>query len=417
MTDRTVRQDLPSVGIHAWGSPSLAFLRSLAPLGVPCRVYGPGGKSIASASRWASGASPAPPIDSSDALADWLEAAVTTNEFEYLAPTSDYTAFAAAEVQRRLGRTVGLLGEPEATLDCLFKSRFGPAAADAGMAPPPEAHPTSRAELSAVAEALGYPVVLKGRTHAGVGLWRGGVAWDEECLDHLLESLTVTPGNDTALAVDPHLLLPTVQKFIKSATTETVSISGFIAQDGEAKAVSHCIRRAAAGMTGIGSLFVSTEPEPFTELAIDVVRSVQQAGIFELEIIVDRATGETWALDLNPRGFGQMALDIGRGNDLPVLWYNDLTGADLTPRPAPRRPPREWRVGLPYYADRAVHALMGPKRGRAVRDLLTAPFVPHVDGDHAWNDPAPGVFAMYRHLRHPGGMIRPVLEQRSSETG
>jgi predicted ATP-grasp superfamily ATP-dependent carboligase len=64
------------------------------------------------------------------------------------------------------------------------------------------------------------------------------------------------------------------------------------------------------------------EPVPtpaFTDDAVDAVRTIVGSGLFELEVLVDTRTGEHWAIDLNPRGFGQMTLDIARGKDLPRL--------------------------------------------------------------------------------------------------
>ena len=46
-----------------------------------------------------------------------------------------------------------------------------------------------------------------------------------------------------------------------------------------------------------------------------VVRQVLGTGLFELEVLVERATGEYYAIDLNPRGFGQMTLDMAAGRD------------------------------------------------------------------------------------------------------
>jgi hypothetical protein len=47
---------------------------------------------------------------------------------------------------------------------------------------------------------------------------------------------------------------------------------------------------------------------------------MQNFGIFEIELLVD--SEHLCAIDLNPRAFGFLALDIARGIDLPWLWLS-----------------------------------------------------------------------------------------------
>jgi hypothetical protein len=133
------------------------------------------------------------------------------------------------------------------------------------------------------------------------------------------------------------------------------------------------------------------------------------SGIFELEVLVDRATGEHQAIDLNPRGFGQMTLDIAVGHDLPRLWYQSVTGAPLDEIAPTTRRPRIWHDGVSSYAGLAVGVARGPARlkrlGRAV-DVVRSP---KVGAAFAWSDPLPGLAFGLGHLRHPRAFVRQFL--------
>jgi hypothetical protein len=131
--------------------------------------------------------------------------------------------------------------------------------------------------------------------------------------------------------------------------------------------------------------------------------------LFELELLVDRRTGEHRAIDLNARGFGQMSLDIALGNDLPRLWYESVTGTRL-PRSSPRRrPPTFWHDAVSSYVGFALRLLRGPARHVIVRRGFGRLFAPSVEAAFDWRDPVPGVLFALLHLRHPRAFMRQFL--------
>jgi hypothetical protein len=142
---------------------------------------------------------------------------------------------------------------------------------------------------------------------------------------------------------------------------------------------------------------------------VQAVTAVLGTGVFELEVLVDRETGAFGALDLNPRGFGQMSLDIALGNDLPMLWYNDVTGADLPTAPPRARRPRFWHDALGSYVGFGVRVLRGPRRVAIAGHALGRVRAPSVGAMHEWRDPVPGIRFGLGHLRHPRAFVRPFL--------
>src|SRR4029079_15951855 len=128
-------------------------------------------------------------------------------------------------------------------------------------------------------------------------------------------------------------------------------------------------------------------PPPFADAAVDLVRSIQGTGIFELEVLVERATGACFALDLHPRAFGQISLDIGRGNDLPLLWYNDFARTSLRSRTRRHRPAQLWHDAIGSYVGFAVRFVRGPRRVGIARHAWGRIVAPTVGAMHDWRDP------------------------------
>ena len=123
-------------------------------------------------------------------------------------------------------------------------------------------------------------------------------------------------------------------------------------------------------------------------------------------MLVDRLSGEYWAIDLNPRGFGQMSLDIARGNDLPRIWYHSVTGIRL-PVASPRtHPPQLWHDALATLVDFVVRMLCGPERRRTLEHAYDRASASRVGAAFDWRDPVPGVVFGLGNLRHPRALIR-----------
>ena len=112
---------------------------------------------------------------------------------------------------------------------------------------------------------------------------------------------------------------------------------------------------------------------------------------------------------MNPRAFGQIALDIARGHDLPWLWYQLLCGEHVSMQPAVADDDVRWMHALPFHFGALIGIARGPNRKELFaryRDVLRHR---HVDVVHAAGDIAPSVAFVAKMLRHPGGLIRPFI--------
>jgi hypothetical protein len=96
--------------------------------------------------------------------------------------------------------------------------------------------------------------------------------------------------------------------------------------------------------TGVSTLQISHEDRRILEFGLNIVGQTLSRGIFEVELLAD---GDAlYAIDLNPRAFGFLELDIALGSDLPWIWFCSTREA-LAPlsRPA-NQPPLQARHWL-----------------------------------------------------------------------
>jgi predicted ATP-grasp superfamily ATP-dependent carboligase len=391
--------------------PGVAFLRSLGRAGVPLVAYSVDGRAAGRYSRFAGRMRACPSVRRIDELVEFLVDGITDGRIDLIAPTSDYVAFAVAAAVDKLGIDAATLGhpDPEAVRTVLFKDRFYAQASRLGFPIPPYSTPGDAAEALAWADETGYPVVLKPRTHAGIGLRRGVVIGHADALAASFRPWPLRPGNDAVQRYETDLALPIVQRYYELGTMDVVSVTGYLACDGSLRGLGHARKVSQSPRRlGVGTMFEPIDAQPFTDQAVEVVRTILGTGIFEFEVIVDRATGGPRAVDLNPRGFGQMSLDIGRGNNLPLLWYNDVAGTSVS-SPGPRRHARLWHDALGSYTAFLVRLLRGPNRRSIAHRGWLRFKAPTVGAMHEWSDPLPGVRFVLDHLRHPRAFVRPFL--------
>lgn len=390
----------------------LAFVRSLGAAGASLTAYSSSKRAAGRYSRFVSDFRPCPPVDQTDEFIGWLTEEISNERIDLIAPTSDDMTLNAAEVFHRVGRTDTGLPRIEALLDVLLKDRFAIAMARAGFPGPTTMTPTSLTEALTMADAIGYPVVLKPRSHVGIGRARGTVVHTPEGMGGAFRPYDLWSTPSTLLQTDPDLTWPILQEFIDRPKEGIVSISGCLGADGDLLAIGHsCKLLQWPAPLGIGTLFESLPQQPFTVKAIDAVRSVLGRGIFELEVVYDPETGQALPIDLNPRAFGQISLDVASGRDLPRLWYSSCGAADelRPPRPLPTEVPRYWVFGLPFYTGAAISAVAGPDRRLAWRDLTRRGNKPRVGAVHDRGDRKPSLAFVLHGLRHFGGIVRPFL--------
>ena len=297
--------------------------------------------------------------------------------------------------------------------------------ASVGFPTPTTRTPTSADEAITAAESIGYPVVAKPRSHVAVGVARGDVLRCREAIERSFSPYALGSGQTRALRHDAQLAWPVLQQFMDREEVEVISVTGCLNRHGELMAVSHSKKTNLwpPGL-GVGTRFEFLGRQTFTDHAVDAVAQILGSGIFELEVLFDRRTGEYWAIDLNPRAFGQISLDVASGNDLPVLWYRSVTDDETVPAYISQEHRNTWTMGMPYAAELIVGLVQGPRRRSAIAGALGALKQRSVGASFDRRDPRPALAFGYSFLRHPGGLVRPFLRaaansdpSRRRETG
>jgi len=125
------------------------------------------------------------------------------------------------------------------------------------------------------------------------------------------------------LEFDPSIAWPMIQRFHSTAIDGMISIAGFVPHDSDdviafsSKKVFQRPRRL-----GVGIAFEGTLPDPdLVSRLAKLCKTVGYFGIFEAEFVTDEQTGSALLVDFNPRYYGQMAFEIGRGLRLPILAF------------------------------------------------------------------------------------------------
>ena len=395
--------------------PGLAFIRQLGAFGVPVTVFSPRRLPAGRFSRFKHAFQRCPDPAATDEFTDWLTEEMRAGRVDLVAPTSDAVAFCVAEARDRLPADTAPPGPSRDVIySVLFKHRFGDAMGRLGFPAPPSAAPVTPDGYREFARQTGFPLVLKPRSHVGVGANRGSVVRDHAELEAAIVPFSIPPGNDTVLREDPDLRWPLIQRYIDTDTSDIVSVSGCLAGDGTLLAVGHSRKTEMwPPQVGVGTEFEWLDSQPFTEQAVSAVRSVIGSGLFELEVCHDRATGQSWPIDLNPRGYGQMSLDIANGNDLPTIWYRSITNqppAAATAATQPETSARTWRLALPFYVGRIAGIVQGPQRWHATRTFVRNLGSRPAGAVAQHNDPLPAIVYSLSFLRHPWGLVRPFVE-------
>jgi len=386
---------------------TLSFITSLGSRGVPLHIYGSGAGRW---SRYATSQSACPPVEHSEEFLPWLRARVRSGEIRRVAPTTDLIAYYLSVIREEFApevrRTIAPLEELES---CLIKTRFSAACVRAGQPTPAIVCDDEPEAAIEAGQQLGFPLMMKPNSHLGVGSGeRGQIIRDLSELRAAYRPYAIAPGQESLAARYPELRWPLLQKFIPSARSRVFSISGIKDSSGGIVAASlSCKRRQWPPDVGISTSQITCNDARILATGLKTVNRLLSRGLFELELLVSGP--ELLAIDLNPRAFGFIALDIALGNDLPWLWFR-ATQRPLEPRPIPEtRPIMESRLLIPYSINRVVGALLSARRGKAAEEETHPAAEASVSMLGNWSDPLPMLLSNLSLLRHPGSLLRPYV--------
>ena len=387
-------------------APALEFVRSLGRRGVFVTAYAaPNAPKGAGRSRWCGALEACPPREDGR-FTEWLRGQLQSGAITHVAPTSDGIAWVCAELRDEFDPIVRRSIAPLADLiTCLDKARFAEACQRLGLETPTIKRPTSLDEAVADAAALGYPVVIKPRSHIGVGVAeRGGVIENEAQLLASFKRYRLAGADPRLGDLIPQLELPLLQEFIPSVRQQAYCVTGFRDAD---LGVTGCLSSVRTMVwppeVGISAHQTTVDMPALKRLAKTLVDAILPVGMFGLELL--RRGDRYCAIDLNPRGFGFMALNAAAGHDLAWAWYRAACGESITLE-KPTAEVHRWRDPVPFHLLHWGALIGGPHRARellAYRDALAHP---SASASGSWSDPLPKLLATLRHLRHPRYVLR-----------
>src|SRR5690606_26215884 len=123
--------------------------------------------------------------------------------------------------------------ERGAILDVLFKDRFHKTCLSQGFAVPPTECPLNKDEALVLAKNLEFPLLLKPRSHVGVGLARGAVARTPAELEKLYAPYSLREEDKAIVDEFPELQWPLLQVQVQGCMQHVTRLSGFITPDGQ----------------------------------------------------------------------------------------------------------------------------------------------------------------------------------------
>ncbi|MDO8834353.1 MAG: hypothetical protein Q7V01_02100 [Vicinamibacterales bacterium] len=305
---------------------TLAAVRTLGRRGIRVTVADEHRHARAMWSRYAAETAVHPPLGDPAALIEWLLAWGGAHPGTVLYPTNDHLAWLFARYRDVLGPVFQMHSpSADAVIALLDKQRLHEAcaSADVGIEVPRTFSLRAADGTDVDGATLPFPLLLKPRTQVLLesGIKGVLVADRDQLASGLARFRRLVSFNRELSDRYPDVGEPLLQEYLAAAETAIVSVSGYVDAQG------HVVARGAQKVLqrprrlGIGLCFEGRPVDPVLVGKIGALcRRVGYFGTFEAEFIAD---GERRLLiDFNPRFYSQMAFDIDRGLDLPlIVWH------------------------------------------------------------------------------------------------
>ncbi len=305
---------------------TLAAVRSLGGAGVEVTVADWRRLVAARWSRWATNrvTCPDPGADPGGFIA-WLIEEGVRAPGRALLPTTDELAWLFARHAKALAPWYRLEAAPlEGIYALLNKVRLAEACARVGLMSPATCLFESEAALPST---LQYPLVVKPQTQVLLSPHQKGrvVERAEQLVPAVRDFLAATRHRPELLELDPGVGRPMLQAYLPAAHG-VYSVTGFIDATGGTYLTRACRKVfQRPRKLGIGLCFEAAEVDAgIAERVKALCLSVGYRGVFEAELL--ETAGGPLLIDFNPRFYGQVALDVARGLDQPLLAYLQAIG-------------------------------------------------------------------------------------------
>jgi len=243
-------------------------------------------------------------------------------------------------------------------------------AADAGVDVPATRHPRSGAEARAVAEELGFPVLIKPSDPVGFKRRFRRQAFRCETADEAEAAFGRAEEFE-----------PMVQELVPGGDDALYTVGSYLARDGRRLGV-FCGRKLRQTPPGIGTCRVGEAVwvEEAVDAALRLLRAFGFYGLSQVEFKRDPRDGRFKLMEINPRLWQWHGLAAACGVDLPRIAYADLTGEPI-PDARMNGDGKRWAITL----------LPGE------RPAFQRP--PYVDAVWALDDPRPALVHLARVIR------------------
>jgi D-aspartate ligase len=306
-------------------SGTLAAVRSLGRAGTPVVVVGSVPIAPAFLSRYATRHFRCPPVTDAAEFLEWLLRFGDREGRHVLYPTSDEVVYLLAAHREQLSKCFALYQPDLRTmLRVLDKKKLYEAAGEVGLDAPRTWFPESSRDVETAGREAGTLLMIKPRTQAFLQPHHKGEVGprDPVLLQEVYDRFCLESSYaDPVASHMPELTHPMLQQFYPQAAESIYSVTGFRDRTGTNLALLGSIKVLQRPRSiGIGLCFESAPlPEGLFHRVSQFLDRIGYYGIFELEFVRD---GDRLLLiDMNPRFYHQLALDVARGLDLPRLAY------------------------------------------------------------------------------------------------
>lgn len=308
---------------------TLAAARCLGKHGVPVTMAGSDFTAPARWSRYVTRRIIAPDPADAERFVDWLFDFGSREPGHVLYPTCDELVWLIASRAEELARHFKLYQPSERTiLRLLDKKALQEACAALDIPTLPTAFPRNVDDALEAGRDLRYPLLLKPRTQILLTTRsKGSVADGPDSLRREYASFLERDRFHPWLAAAvPGVEGPMLQAFRPQAAQGIYSVAGFIGpEDGQvvARGAMKILQRPQR--LGVGLCFEEAPVDPAVlQSLVRLCREVGYFGVFEAEFVPEN--GQLHLLDFNPRFYGQMAFETGRGVPLGYMVWLAATG-------------------------------------------------------------------------------------------
>jgi D-aspartate ligase len=369
-----------------------------------------------------------PRVTSAEPLVDWLLRFAERETRYVLYPTSDEVAYVLSAHRAELSKGFALYQpDLQTIMRVLDKKSLLEAARDVGFDVPETWFPESSADVARAVRETDGPLMIKPRTQIFLKAHKKGaiVSRDPALARKEYERFSRNhPYGRSVTDRMPELAQPTLQRYYPEATRWIYSLSGFRDATGGHIAMLGAIKVLQRPRSmGIGLCFEHAAVDPvLATRTARLLESIGYYGVFELEFM--RAGERLMLIDMNPRFYNQLALDVARGLPLPSLAYaaalgNEAEVARLVAAVPSGDAPYAFCNQLGLRVLLGAQELLGTMSAseadtwrKWVKDrhkILVDPVADADDPDPIWAD---AIIHLYDCMRHPRAFINMIALDR-----